>query len=233
MADSQTSSTGSSSPGVSSLPQFSSRYELNARLGAGGMGAVYKGYDHVLEKTIGVKMLLPSLKKEAAIRFHNEAKACAKLEHPNILKVLDFGQTPKGDFYLIMDYIEGRSLADVIKTSGPLEVGTALDVFCQICSGLQHAHSRGVLHRDVKPSNVMLAQEAGGNYQVKVVDFGIAKLKSDEQKLTTTGVRIGSPLYMSPEQARGEEVDHRSDIYSMGCLMFAALTGAPPICGES
>src|SRR5579885_3208896 len=218
---------------TASTKQFSSRYELNHKLGAGGMGVVYKGYDKVLSKQVAVKLLLPSLKKEAAIRFQKEARAAAKLDHLNILKVLDFGQTETGELYLIMDFIEGESLSDLIKRQGPLDVNLAVDIFLQLSSGLEHAHRNSVLHRDVKPSNVMLVKSPGGGYICKIVDFGLAKLDSEEQKLTATGARIGSPMYMSPEQARGEEVDLRSDIYSLGCLMYMTLKGKPPFLGDS
>lgn len=215
------------------IPQFSTRYQLRAKLGAGGLGVVYLGYDNVLNKDVAVKLLLPSLRPETMVRFHKEARTAAKVDHPNVLKVLDFGQSPTGELYLVMDYIDGISLEELIKTSGRLQLKTAIEIFSQICDGLQHAHSQDVLHRDIKPSNIMLAPRSDGTYQVKIVDFGLAKLESDDQKLTTTGVRVGSPLYMSPEQARAEEVDHRSDIYSLGCLMFVALTGEPPLKGPT
>jgi len=213
-------------------PEFGDRYKLLKKLGAGGMGAVYKASDTSLEKTVAVKILLPGLSTETIIRFQQEARMAAKLDHPNIVKVLDFGQTPGGDLYLIMDYVGSVCLEDMIKKAGRLPLEQALPIFIQIAAGLQHAHSNKVLHRDVKPSNIMIS-EKHEEMNVQLVDFGLAKLQSDNQKLTTTGVRVGSPLYMSPEQAGGEEVDERSDIYSMGCLMFKALTGVPPLQGET
>jgi Serine/threonine protein kinase len=215
------------------IPQFSTRYQLRAKLGSGGLGVVYLGYDNVLDKEVAVKLLLPGMRSETMVRFHKEAKTAAKVEHPNVLKVLDFGQAPNGELYLVMDYIDGVSLEQLIKTSGRVPVTSAIEIFCQICDGLQYAHSQDVLHRDIKPSNVMLESRSDGTYLVKIVDFGLAKLESDDQKLTTTGVRVGSPLSMSPEQARAEEVDHLSDIYSLGCLMFVTLTGQPPLKGET
>src|SRR5579885_2653728 len=222
-----------SSDSALSLPQFSSRYELQERIGKGGMGVVYRAYDNVLKKTVAVKLLLPTLKNEAKMRFQNEARMAAMLEHSNILKVLDFGVTSKGELFLIMDFIEGVTLDSLVRKNGPLDIELSVDIFCQICSALQHAHNHGVLHRDVKPSNIILQRQSDSSFLAKVVDFGIAKLTSDEQRLTATGARVGSPLYMSPEQARGEEVDERSDVYSMGCLMFFCLSGATPFQGDS
>lgn len=212
---------------------FGDRYVLLEKLGAGGMGAVYKGYDKVLKKTVAVKVLLPNAQAEAMIRFHQEAKMAAKLSHANILSVFDFGQSADGDLYLIMDFIDGESLADLIKRDGPLDPEFAARIFLQICAGLEHAHSQGILHRDIKPSNIMLVPDVKGYLEVKIVDFGLAKVEGAEQSLTTTGVRVGSPLYMSPEQAKSRTIDYRSDIYSLGCLMYKTLTGQTPFYSDS
>jgi serine/threonine-protein kinase len=213
-------------------PELGSRYEMLKKLGSGGMGAVFLANDKTLEKLVAIKILLPGLSRETIIRFQQEARTAAKLDHPNIVKVLDCGQTPSGDLYLIMDYVGSKSLEDLVsKKSRRLPVDEALPIFIQIASGLQHAHDHNVTHRDVKPSNIMLSEKTPGN--VQLVDFGLAKLQSEDQKLTSTGVRVGSPLYMSPEQANGEEVKEGSDIYSLGCLMFRVLTGVPPLQGET
>ncbi len=214
-------------------PSFGERYQIVKKLGSGGMGAVYQAVDSSLEKTVAVKILLPGLSSEAIIRFQQEAKAAARLDHANIVKVLDFGQTPNGDLFLIMDFVGTTSLEDVINQKKRIALDKALPIFIQIAAGLQHAHKNGILHRDVKPSNVMFSERQEGN--VQIVDFGLAKLQSadDSQKLTTTGIRVGSPLYMSPEQAGGVEADVRSDIYSLGCLMYKTLTGSPPLQGET
>ncbi len=212
-------------------PSFGDRYELIKKVGTGGMGAVFMANDKLLGKVVAVKILLPGLSSEAIVRFQQEAKATAKLDHPNIVKVLDFGRMPSGDLYLVMDYINGRSLDERLKSEGVLPLDEALPVFIQICAGLSHAHSHGVLHRDIKPSNVMLSNDP--NRVVQIVDFSIAKIQANDQKLTSTGARIGSPLYMSPEQAGGLEVDWRSDIYSLGCLMYKALTNEIPLTGET
>jgi len=212
---------------------FSSRYTLEAKLGVGGMGAVYKAYDKVLDKHCAVKLLLPNSQTEAIIRFHHEAKTAGRLSHPNILTTLDFGQNEAGDLYLVMDYLDGQSLHDLLKDRGILPLQEALSIFLQICAGLHHAHSQGILHRDIKPSNIMLVKDERGMPQVKIVDFGLAKVQGTEQSLTTTGMRVGSPLYMSPEQAQSVDVDQRSDIYSLGCLMYKTLTGKVPLFGET
>lgn len=215
------------------MPSFGSRYSMERKLAAGGMGAVYKAYDLVMDRPVAIKVLHPSISSEVIVRFQKEAKATAKLEHPNILKVLDFGQTPGGDLYLVMDFINGFSLEEYIKEKGALAFNEAIPIFNQILSGLQHAHEKRILHRDLKPSNVMLSEDESGKLHAFIVDFGLAKLESDEQKLTTTGLRIGSPLYMSPEQGQGIETDHRADIYGIGCLIYKTLTGSPPFRGES
>lgn len=213
-------------------PSFGERYELVRKLGAGGMGAVYQAVDSALEKNVAVKILLPGLSADTIIRFQQEAKATARLDHPNIVKVLDFGQTPNGDLFLIMDYVGKSSLEDLIKREKRIPIERALPIFIQIASGLTHAHKNGILHRDVKPSNIMFSETQDGN--VQLVDFGLAKLEAGaSQKLTTTGIHVGSPLYMSPEQVSGVDVDVRSDIYSLGCLMFKTLTGKPPLQGKT
>ncbi len=227
MPDSETSTNGDDKP------VFGARYYLQTKLGAGGMGAVYRAEDKVLKKTVAVKVLLSNLQAEAMIRFHQEAKTTARLGHKNILNVLDFGQAKSGELYLVMDYLDGRSLADILKANGPMEPSLAVPIFCQICDGLAHAHNQGILHRDIKPSNVMIVDDGRGFMQAKIVDFGLAKMEASEQSLTTTGARVGSPLYMSPEQCHGREVDHRSDIYSLGILMYRTLTGAVPFQGDS
>lgn len=212
-------------------PEFGTRYQILKKLGAGGMGAVFQANDTTLDKLVAVKILLPGLSQENIIRFQQEARTAAKLDHPNIVKVLDFGQTPTGDLFLVMDYVGSQSLEDLQRRSRQLPLDEALPIFIQIAAGLHHAHVNKVLHRDVKPSNIMLCEKTPGN--VQLVDFGLAKLKTEDQRLTSTGVRVGSPLYMSPEQARGADVGEASDLYSFGCLMFKILTGKPPLQGDT
>ena len=217
----------------SEMPSFGSRYSMQGKLAAGGMGAVFKAYDNHLARDVAIKVLHPGITSDVVIRFQKEAKATAKLDHPNILKVLDFGQTADGDLYLVMDFIDGFSLDDYIREKERLSLEEAMPLFIQICRGLEHAHEKKILHRDMKPSNVMLSQNENGKLHVYVVDFGLAKLETDDQKLTSTGLRIGSPLYMSPEQCACKPVDQSSDVYSLGCLMFKTLTGSPPFLGDS
>lgn len=230
-AATMTSNPPKTATSAAEMPQLGSRYKMLKKLGSGGMGAVFLADDTTLAVRVAVKILLPGLASETIIRFQQEARAAAKLDHPNIVKVRDFGQTPAGDLYLIMDYVGRKSLEDIVDMQGRLPIDEALPIFIQIASGLHHAHINGVCHRDVKPSNIMLNEDTPGN--VQLVDFGLAKLQSDDQKLTSTGVRVGSPLYMSPEQAGGAEVGERSDIYSLGCLMFKVLTGQPPLQGKT
>jgi len=201
------------------------------------MGTVYKAKHAALNKSFAVKVLSSQAQKNemAVRRFDQEAKAASTLDHQNLVKVSDYGITTTGAPYLVMDYLEGLSLADEIKKEGTVEVSRALNLALQICDGLAHAHSKGVVHRDLKPSNIILVASDDGKEKVKIVDFGIAKLvattEEERQQLTQTGDIFGSPLYMSPEQCMGHKVDSRSDIYSLGCLTYEMLAGTPPLVG--
>ncbi len=217
------------------------RWKLVERIGKGGMSVVYKAQHLTLGKPVAVKMLLPHLIHEdilAVQRFIQEAKAASNLSHPNVITVHDQGTTPNGDAFIIMDFLDGQSLSDYIEFRGPLPPEEACDIFFQTANGLQHAHSKGVIHRDLKPSNLMLVQ-SDYHVGVKIVDFGIAKVTSSyetgntKNNLTKTGDVFGSPYYMSPEQCQGKRLDCRSDIYSMGCLMYETLQGDPPFVGEN
>lgn len=216
------------------------RWQIIDFIGEGGMSSVYKARHVVMGKIAAIKLLHPhlALRGQSALRFQQEAKAVSVIEHPNVVAVHDCGLTEQGTPFMVMEYLEGESLSAFIQREGPLPAARALPIFFQICDALQHAHSKGIVHRDLKPSNVMLVGE--NREQVKIVDFGIAKvipLDKDEanqmHQLTQTGEVFGSPLYMSPEQCLGAKLDSRSDIYSMGCLMYEVLTGAPPFRGES
>jgi len=216
------------------LSSIASRFKIQNLIGSGGFADVYKAYDVTLDKTVALKVLSIGGSVDLALRFQNEARAVARLSHPNIVSVSDFGQTPAGDLYLTMDYIEGPTLESYVESKGRLSVQEALPIFIQLCDGLSHAHGKKIWHRDVKPSNVILKKPyLEENYQPILVDFGIAKLGTVDQSITAAETRIGSPPYMSPEQARAEDVDQRSDIYSMGCLMQRVLTGELPIEGET
>lgn len=211
------------------------RYELDSILGEGGIGVVLKARDTVLNKIVAIKMLRSRLSANQAVRFHTEARTLARLNHPNILTALDFQITEGGNPFLVLDFIEGEDLDSFIEREGPLEPEAAGEIFCQVLEGLDYAHRQGIVHRDIKPSNIMLLEDHNGELLVKIVDFGLSKLflgeqgdDSFDQKVTATGAMLGSPLYMSPEQARGQPAGPASDIYSLGCVFYKVLTGSPP-----
>lgn len=213
-------------------------YEVSAQIGKGGMATVYKVFDKRLEKTFAFKVFRDDGNSEAMKRrFEKEAKAVSDLTHANIGAVFGHGETKKGRRYIALDWIDGKSLSELIEYTGKLPVDRALDVFIQLCEALQHAHMKNVVHRDLKPSNVMVRTDDSGADIVKVIDFGVASIlqvtDTNSASLTQTGDVFGTPLYMSPEQCRGEQVDRRSDIYSLGCVMYEALTGSPPFPGKN
>lgn len=218
------------------LPEsIGNRYSIESSIGEGGMGTVYKAHDPLLNITVAIKQMHQVESPDALIRFQNEAVALAKLNHPNIAKVLDFAYD-EGVTYMVMEYLDGESYATKLKRQ-KLSLLEHVSIFVQIAQGLVHAHKKGVLHRDLKPSNVMIVNDTTGGAPspvVKIVDFGIAKLHGgDAVRLTTTNALVGSPLYMSPEQAQGRNVDSRSEVYSFGCLMFEALKGHVPLKGDN
>ncbi len=214
----------------------SGRYVFEKIVGAGGCGTVYRAYDNKLDKTVAIKKLHDSANEMQAIRFQREARLVGLLNHLNVLSALDYGMTSSNEPYLILDFVSGESLAAVLKRTGPLPIDSALDLLIQLCSGFAHAHRKNVIHRDIKPSNVMLVRDSIDRKKViaKVVDFGLAKnIEDDRQHLTMTGLGLGTPKYMSPEQVVGIEADKRSDIYSFGCLIFEVLSGQVPFLGET
>jgi len=217
---------------------FRHKYEFLATIGSGGMGVIYKARLIALDKLVAIKMLHSHMASDDAIRrFQIEGKAASLLHHKYIIDVHDFGSTESGRPFMVMDYLEGTTLAQELADHGPLKVDRCLRIFLQVCDALSHAHGKEVLHRDLKPSNIMLLTTGGGAEEVRLMDFGIAKLMGvtdgDSPHLTKTGEALGSPLYMSPEQCRSADVDKRSDLYSLGCVMYEALTGAPPFIGKS
>ncbi|MBX9696364.1 MAG: serine/threonine protein kinase [Cyanobacteria bacterium] len=215
------------------------RYTVQYCLGSGGVGIVFKAVDKVLHKNVAIKILRASSDKKLIRRFQQEARILGKFHHSNIVTALDFGATAQGSPYLILEYIEGRSLGRILEDRGHLPLSEVMPIMLQICRAIAHAHNAGVLHRDIKPSNILLRVNEDGSQTAMVMDFGIAtEVFSNasapvSQRLTLTGVALGTPLYMSPEQAQGARVDCRSDIYSLGCLMYALLTGKAPIVGEN
>ncbi len=217
---------------------FSTNYEFLGTIGTGGMSVIYKARQLMLDKTVAIKMLHSHLLNENSImRFQREAKAASSMKHPNVIAVHDFGISKQGQPYMVMDFIDGKTLAELLSEKGALPLPEAMDIFLAVCAALEHAHQNNLLHRDLKPSNIML-RDAEDGYDVFLVDFGIAKIIDTEsggiaQQLTQTGEVMGSPLYMSPEQCMGKKLDQRSDIYSLGCILYEAVVGVPPHRGET
>jgi serine/threonine protein kinase len=209
------------------------RYELLARIGDGGTGIIYKARHTATEAMVAIKLIHRTLicDKKAVQRFQQEAKILGNLQHPNIIgvKAID---ADSGLCFLVMEYAEGTSLSSLIKKEGTIGQQKFHNIFAQAASGLAYAHSKGVIHRDIKPSNLILMTMPNGTEVLKVLDFGLSKLIGASDQLTTeSGICIGSPHYMSPEQCKGSSADKRSDIYSLGCVMFEALAGKPPFEG--
>lgn len=214
------------------------KYEINEIVGVGGMGTVYKARHILMDRIVALKVLRRELVHDKAMmaRFQLEAKAVSRLKHPNVLAVHDFGVTPDQVPYLVMDLLDGITIADILETEGPLAPGRAINIFIQVCEALGHAHSKGVIHRDIKPGNIVISKDNSGADFALVVDFGIAKVfeeGKDVNKLTATGHIFGSPSFMSPEQCMGGNIDQRTDVYSLGCVIYEAVTGVSALCGDS
>jgi serine/threonine-protein kinase len=217
---------------------FDQRYKIERLLGEGGMGAVYEAVDSTTSGRVAVKVITANVSKNTNLvaRFQREARAAAKIATDEIVQVLETGTDPKSGLpYMVMEYLEGEDLAQVFKRLGKLPVNLALRLGAQACMGLEKAHAARVIHRDIKPANLFLAKGAGTARKLKLLDFGVAKIKLesvsgvDTSGLTRTGSMLGSPLYMSPEQARGQKlIDARADIWSLGVVMYQALTGRRP-----
>ena len=206
------------------------RYRILEKVGVGGMGTVYRAEHMVLHKQLAIKVLRTELLNDsnAMARFEQESRACAALAHPNLVSVFDCGINQLGQPYLVMEFLSGLSLHEIVKESGALPVAKFLPVFIEATDGLAYAHNNGVIHRDLKPSNILVNPDPRGGEITKIVDFGVAKIEDfggEFQMLTRTGEVFGSPAYMSPEQCRGNRVDQRSDIYALGCVMYEALCG--------
>ncbi|EME59867.1 Stk1 family PASTA domain-containing Ser/Thr kinase [Amycolatopsis decaplanina] len=214
---------------------LSNRYELGETLGYGGMSEVHHGHDVRLGREVAIKILRADLARDPQFqeRFRREAQNAAALNHPAIVAVYDTGET-NTEFgplpYIVMEYVEGRTLRDIVKTEGPMSQKRAMEVMADVCAALDFSHRHGIVHRDVKPANVMITK----NGAVKVMDFGIARAMHDGQSaMTQTAAVIGTAQYLSPEQARGESVDARSDVYAAGCVLYELVTGEPPFTGDS
>lgn len=229
--------------GIVSGTTLLDRYEIVELVGKGGMGTVYKARHTLIDNFVAIKVMHPHLLNDAGSqeRFKAEAKAAIGLRHERLMAVTDFGSTPAGHPLIVMEFVDGKGLDQILDEQKYLSVEEFFEIFAQVCDGLAYVHEKGVVHRDIKPSNIMLTKSTDDSsatkWLVHIVDFGIAKVlpggKGAVQHLTQTGEIFGSPLYMSPEQCKGREVDARSDIYSLGCVMFEALTGSPPHQGES
>src|SRR5262245_35634020 len=208
------------------------RYAIQSELGRGAMGVVYKATDTALERTVAVKTVNMALEREGAdkyeARFYQEARAAGSLNHPNIVTVYDVGK--EGNVvYMAMEFIEGDELRSLLAAGRPLPVSQAVSVAAQVAEGLAYAHEHGVVHRDIKPANIMVLRDG----PVKITDFGIARMRASNDELTQSGMMLGSPKYMSPEQVIGKRADHRSDIFSLGVILYEMLTGAAPFSGEN
>ena len=213
------------------------RYELGELLGRGGMAEVRKGHDTRLGRVVAIKRLRTDLASDATFqaRFRREAQSAASLNHPAIVAVYDTGEEPASDGsgvsqpYIVMEFVAGRTLRDILRDGRKILPERALEITSGVLSALDYSHRAGIIHRDIKPGNVMLTPSG----DVKVMDFGIARAMSDSNTMTQTAAVVGTAQYLSPEQARGETVDSRSDVYSAGCLLYELLTGRPPFVGDS
>jgi beta-lactam-binding protein with PASTA domain/predicted Ser/Thr protein kinase len=210
--------------------ELGGRYRVEARIGSGGMADVFRGFDSVLHRTVAIKMLNARFASDGSFvdRFRREAQAAARLNHPNIVGVFDHG-ADDGTQYIVMEFIEGRTLADALEAGRRPTPMQAAEVAQHICEALEAAHVQGVIHRDIKPANVMVTRDG----TVKVMDFGIARLVSGPETAPQTSAVLGTAAYLSPEQAQGQRVDTRTDIYSLGTVLYEMLTGRPPFGGES
>ncbi|CAN5242386.1 hypothetical protein BH10CYA1_BH10CYA1_09070 [soil metagenome] len=218
---------------------FMEKYQITDVLGRGGMSAVYKAKHLMMDRYVAIKFLRSELVHDNVMlqRFQLESKAVSLLKHPNIITVHDFGLSPQGIPYLIMDFLKGKTVSDLVAEIEYMEPSRCVTLFTQICHALAHTHYKGVIHRDIKPSNLIISIADDGQELAQVVDFGIAKMlereASDASKLTASGEVFGSPAYMSPEQCNGSAIDARTDIYALSCVIYNCLTGRPPLLGRN
>ena len=206
-----------------------SHYRITRELGAGGMGVVYEAVDTKLDRTVALKFLPPESTRDpdAKARFVHEAKAASAIDHPNVCNIYEIDETEDGQLFLAMACYEGETLKDRI-ARGPLPIDEALDITRQVAEGLTEAHAREIVHRDIKPANIFITDDG----LVKILDFGLAKL-AGQTLLTKTGTTLGTAIYMSPEQARGDVTDHRTDLWCLGVVMYEMVTGQVPFQGRS
>jgi len=223
---------------------LSERYRIVRHLARGGMAEVYLAHDQLLDRPVAVKVLFPELAHDANFveRFRREARAAAGLNHHNIVSVYDFGEG-EGSYFIVMEYVDGETLRDIIRSEGPLELSRIVEVGAEVAAALAIAHANGIVHRDVKPGNVLISSAgpatgatepaAARPSEVKVADFGIARAGDPRESLTQTGAVMGTATYLSPEQAQGGEIDLRTDVYSLGVVLYEMATGRPPFAGAS
>ena len=212
------------------------RYRVDKIIGQGGFGAVYRAIHTATGDTLAIKVLRTDVvgSSDVVARFRQEAKTTSKLKHPNTVRVFDFGQMDDGNLFLAMEFLDGRTMTDVMRDEGPLAPERLVKMGLQVLKSLSEAHSKGLIHRDLKPDNIFIQKVHGEPDFVRVLDFGIAKsLAAGAEDLTSTGAVIGTPKYMSPEQARGQKIDARTDIYSLAVILFEGLSGTPPFMAET
>jgi serine/threonine-protein kinase len=220
---------------------FDDKYRMDERIGEGGMGTVYRATHLLIDRSVAIKVLNPRLVTDEAARerFRREARAAGRLQHTNAVAVTDFGETPDGYVYIVMELLEGHSLRDVLQRDAPLDPARAVSIMLQISAAVAAAHEAGIIHRDLKPGNIFIVERPHAPAIVKVLDFGIAKVALEQADgnspvtLTEAGVMIGTPRYMSPEQCDGATLTAASDVYSLGILLYEMLAGAPPFTGST
>src|SRR5256886_840511 len=215
-----------------------SRYQVQKKLGEGGMSYVYLAREVSTGRDVAIKVLSPKLAtdRSSVERLRREAGLAMRLDHPNVCRILRLGESEDGLIYLVMPFLNGELLSDREVKGGPMEVAKGVDVLCQVCAGLHHAHELQIVHRDLKPENIMLVPEDGGRERAVVMDFGLAKERRADPaiaKLTATGIILGTPEFMSPEQIRGKTLDARSDVYAVGIVAFELFTGKLPFKGRN
>ena len=216
-------------------------YRIVQRIGSGGMGAVYKAEQPSMNRFVAIKVLHSRYlaRGDLVSRFRREARAMSQLSHPNTARVYKYGQLDDGSLYFVMEYLEGRNLVQEVKTAGPVEPERAIRIMQSVCTALEEAHSAGMIHRDLKPENIFLTNQGGKEDFPKVLDFGLAKVTEKQMgsmslmHLTQQGAVFGTPEFMSPEQATGSELDRRSDIYSLGMILYEMLTGKLPFMAKN